>query len=96
MILFFENRQGNTRRGRQAKYGIDTNVECPTLIEECRNGKYSGDRLKYTPPARRRQAAPARRGGLREIGWRQMRGTSYLPAAGRRSTELIPMSNSKR
>ena len=49
MILFFENRQGNTRRGRQAKYGIDTNVECPTLIEECRNGKYNGNRLKYTP-----------------------------------------------
>jgi hypothetical protein len=35
MILFFENRRGNTRRGRQAPKN--------------NNGKYSGNRLKYTP-----------------------------------------------
>ena len=34
MILFFEKGQGNARRGRQAP--------------ENKNGKYSGNRLKYT------------------------------------------------
>ena len=71
MILFFENRRGNTRRGRQAPKN--------------KNGKYSGNRLKYTPSARR--------GGLREIGWRQMQGTSHLPTAVRRNTAIKLMSN---